>query len=142
MPPSGTFSDVDRAEVVAMLDEKVLRGGFGRLLRRIDGIAIRPASGAVGGPEATVSRPGLVGNRPMVQLSLEGSSEADVERRLAAANMGGPQPRASFGLCIYDFPGETGGTELLDFALRGLRALGAAPADGRWEYTATQPERA
>jgi hypothetical protein len=131
------FPDADRTAVVAVVDEKVLAGGIKGLLRSVDGIVITangPAHGA-SAAEAVISRAGVVNRRPKVVFSASGTSARDLERRLISADMCDPKPRASFGQCVYEFATDTRGTELVDFALRGLRALGAQPVDGRWSYS-------
>jgi hypothetical protein len=126
----GTFSDSDHAEVIAALRDTVLAGGLRRLFRPVDGIVITPvddASSSASLPEA------FVGTRT-VTFSLSGTSARDVERKLLAANMNEPPPRTSFGHCTYELDGDPTASELVDFALRGLRALGARPLDDRWDF--------
>jgi hypothetical protein len=126
----GTFSDSDHAEVIAALRDTVLSGGLRRLFRPVDGIVITPAddaSSAASVPEAFIAT-------RKVTFSLPGTSARDVERRLLAANMDEPPPRKSFGYCTYELDGDPTASELVDFALRGLRALGALPRDGRWDF--------
>jgi hypothetical protein len=138
----GKFTDSDRDDVVALLDEKVL-SGRSRFFGRIDGITITAASALpeeTSPPEAFISRAGIVNRRPKVGFSVSGTSARDVERRLLATDMREPDPRASFGQCVYEFRSETPGRELVDFALRGLRALAADPVDGHWIYTTIKAE--
>jgi len=126
----GTFSDTDHADVIAVLRDTVLGGGLRRLFRQVDGIVITPgddASSFASFPEA------FIGTR-RVTFSLSGTSARDVERRLLAANMDEPPPHKSFGHCTYELDRDATASELVDFALRGLRALGARPLDGRWDF--------
>jgi hypothetical protein len=126
----GTFSDSDHAEVIAALRDTVLGGGLRRLFRQVDGIVITPAddaSSSASFPEA------FIGTR-RVTFSLSGTSARDVERRLLMANMDEPPPRRSFGHCTYELDRNSTAGELVDFALRGLRALGARPLEGRWDF--------
>jgi hypothetical protein len=131
------FPDADRTAAVAVVDEKVLAGGIKGLLRSVDGIVISANSQAHGASaaEAVISRAGVVNRRPRVVFSASGTSARDIERRLISEDMRDPTPRASFGQCVYEFGTDARGTDLVDFALRGLRALGAEPVDGRWTYS-------
>jgi hypothetical protein len=141
MAPRGTFPDGDPSEVVDVLERKVLRGGIARFLRRIDGVAISSAGAEPGSPQASISKSGLTSKGPRVHFSPPGEmTEDDVQTRVRAAALRGPEPRKSFGQYVYDFPGDASGQELVTFALDGLRALGAEPANGMWEYQGTEPE--
>ena len=137
MPSERWFADSDRAAVVTVVEEKVLAGGIRGLFRSVDGIVITADSPARAGSvaDAAISRPGVVNRRPKVVFSASGSSARDVERTLIAADMHDPKPRTSFGQCVYEFGTDARGVELVDFALRGLRALGAQPTDGQWSYS-------
>ena len=137
MSSEGSFPDSDRTAAVTVVDEKVLAGGIRGLLRSIDGIVITADSSARASSvaEAAISRTGVVNRRPKVVFSASGTSARDVERRLISADMRDPKPRTSFGQCVYEFGTDARGAELVDFALRGLRALGAQPIDGKWSYS-------
>jgi hypothetical protein len=126
----GTFSDSDHTEVIVALQDAVLGGGLRRLFRQVDGIVITPADDASNPapvPEA------FIGARRLA-FSLSGTSARDVERRLLAANMDEPPPRKAFGYCTYEIGRTVNAGELVDFAVRGLRALGARPEGGRWDF--------
>jgi hypothetical protein len=143
MPPRGTFTDTDPTELVGLLEQTVLRSGtVGRLLRRIDSVVIRPAS-ADQAPCATISRPGIVGKAPHVfVVPSPNMTQEQAQSIIAAAGLEGPHARESFGQYVYDFAGDVSGEHLVSFALAALRAVGAQPADGRWEYQGLKPERA
>jgi len=64
-------------------------------------------------------------------------SEDAVSGRLAAAGVAAPDARMSFGQCIFDFPRDAPAADVVRFSLDAMRALGAEPADGRWEWTGT-----
>jgi hypothetical protein len=133
----GAFSDSDHTEVIAALEDTVLGGGLRRLFRQVDGIAITPAddaSNSASVPEAFIGGSDIVRRALRVSFSVSGTSARDVERRLLAANMHEPPPRRSFGQCTYELDRDAAASELVDFALRGLRALATRPVDGRWSF--------
>jgi len=133
----GVFSDSDRTEVIAALDDRVLSGGLRRLFRQVDGIVITPAvdaSDAASVPEAFIGVSDIMRRARRVTFSVSGTSARDVERRLLAANMNEPSPRSSFGHCTYELGRDATASELVDFALRGLRAVAVRPVDGRWSF--------
>ena len=43
----------------------------------------------------------------------------------------------SFGQCVFHFSRDAAATDVVHFSLDAMRALGAEPADGRWEWGAT-----
>ena len=133
----GAFSDSDHTEVIAALEDTVLGGGLRRLFRQVDGIAITPAddaSNSASVPEAFIGGSDIVRRALRVSFSVSGTSARDVERRLLAANMHEPPPHRSFGQCTYELDRDAAASELVDFALRGLRALATRPVDGRWNF--------
>jgi hypothetical protein len=142
MPPRGKFTDADTSEPVDVVQQTVLRSGVGRLLRRIDGVVIRPVS-ADQVPNATISRPGLVGKAPriVVEPPLDMTPE-QAQSIIAAADIDGPQARRSSGHCIYDFAADSSGAQLVGFALAALRAIGGQAVNDRWEYEGVEPEGA
>ena len=133
----GKFSDANRAPVVTAINEKVLGGGLRRLFRSVGSVVIMPVddSGPHASVEASLSCSGLVNRLPKVAFSASGTSARDLVRRLVAAHLDDPEPRASSGHAVYEFAADVTADELVDFAMRGLRVLGAHPADGRWTYT-------
>jgi len=133
----GAFSDSDHTEVIAALEDTVLGGGLRRLFRQVDGIVIMPAddaSNSTSVPEALIGGSDIVRRALRVTFSVSGTSGRDVERRLLTANMNEPPPRRSFGHCTYELDRDATASELVDFALRGLRALATRPVDGRWRF--------
>lgn len=133
----GAFFDSDHTEVIAALEDKVLRGGFRSLFRQVDGIVITPAeddaSNSSALPEAFVGGSDILRRAWRVTFSVSGTSARDVERRLLAANLDEPSPHTSFGHCTYELDRDSTASELVDFALRGLRALATRPVD-RWSF--------
>jgi hypothetical protein len=140
-PPSGEFSGSDPAELVDLLDRKVLRSGsIGRMLRSIDGVVVRPVSDDAES-QATISRPGLFGKSPFIFVDPPRELTQDHVRSLiAAAGLEAPHVRKSSGMYVYEFDEGTTAEELVAFALRALRAVGAHPPDNRWTYEGTAPE--
>jgi len=141
---TGEFTDVDRSAVVNLLDENALKSGIaGRLLRKIDGVVISPAGSKTPGA-ATITVTGLVTTTPIVFF--EPPSDFDrrhIRDRIDASGVdssGVTEVRDSFGVTVFEFGNDPTGTELVAFAISGLAALGVKPADGRWEYRATEPE--
>jgi hypothetical protein len=133
----GAFSDSDRTEVIGVLEDTVLRAGLRALFRQVDGIVITPAdddSNTASVPEAFIGGSGITRRALRVTFSVAGTSARDVERQLLAANVDEPLPRKSLGHCTYELAGDATGSELVDFALRGLRALTARPVEGRWNF--------
>jgi len=133
----GEFSDSDHTEVIAALEDTVLGGGLRKLFRQVDGIVITAADDASSSgshPEAFIGGSDIVRRARRVTFSVSGTSARDVQRRLLAANMDEPPPRTSFGHCTYELDRDATASELVDFALRGLRALAARPIDGRWSF--------
>ena len=57
--------------------------------------------------------------------------------RLSAAGVTAPDARLSFGQCVFDFPRDASAATVVRFSLDAMRALGAEPADRRWEWGAT-----
>jgi hypothetical protein len=148
--PGGTFTEHDLSDVADLLDQKVLKGGLGRLFRKFDGVGVRPASTgapprsmraatAAGIPQASISKSGLFSAATVKLWPPADMSEDDAMQLVSDAGVG-PEPRKSFGQYIYDFPGDVAGGELVKFATAALRALGARPANDRWEWWASEPE--
>ena len=144
------FTQSDMSEVADLLDQKVLKGGLGRLFRRFDGVGVRPASAGgpprsmraateAGIPQASISKSGLFGAATVKLWPPADMSEDDAMQLVSDAGVG-PEPRKSFSQYIYDFPGDVKGVELLNFATAALRAIGAQPANDRWEWWASEPE--
>jgi hypothetical protein len=132
----GAFFDSDHTEVISALEDKVLRGGLRSLFRQVDGIVITPADDASNSssfPEAFIGGSHVLRRAWRVTFSVSGTSARDVERWLLAANLDEPSPRTSFGHCTYELDRDSTASELVDFALRGLRALATRPVD-RWSF--------
>ena len=151
MAPKGTFSGANPSEVVEFLDAKVLKGGIGRLFRRFDGVVVRPTSAGppprtmrhateAGIAQASISKSGMVGTKAHVHFwPPEGMDEEHAAHQVAGAGPGAPEPRTSFGQYFFDFPADATGSDLVQFAVAGLRALGAQPDGDSWEWLATEP---
>ena len=131
----------------------MLKGGLGRLLRKFDGVDLRPATAGdsprsmrkateAGIPQASIHKGGLTGDARVHLWAPAGMTEDDVVQRVTAAGVAGPEPRKSFGQYSYDFPGDVSGAQLVQFALAGMRAIGAEPAGEQWEWSASQPDSA
>ena len=153
MARQGAFPDDDPGEVVDVLERRVLRSGIGRLLRRINGVVIGPfpdaaaarnsTRGEVGNPQVTISSPGLFAKKSTAfVVPPDGMTRDWARSRVVAAKLNAPEPRKSAGQYVYDFPLDTSATQLVEFALGVLRALGAQPTNGRWAYCTTEPEGA
>jgi hypothetical protein len=126
--------------VLDCVDESVTAGGIRGLLRRGESVVITPVPGGdTSVPEASISRSGLVASSPKVTFSLPGMSGRDVERWLLAAGLSDGAPRRSSAFCTYSLPSDATAEEIVDLAVRGLRALRAEPVDDRWEFSVQKP---
>jgi len=148
----GAFTDADTSEVEGFIEQKLLhRGVLGRL-SRVDGVSIRPAVSGLEGlgrkerkarrqevPGTWIGRAGAIRHAVPVHIRPPGppGKEDAVPGELAAAGVTAPEPRMSFGQCIFDFPRDTSAADVVRFALAAMRALGAEPAEGRWEWDRT-----
>ena len=140
MAKKGTFPDDDPAELLDFIASKLLKKGFaGKLLGRYDGVYIRPHDTDTSAV-VRVGKPGLLSKDIGVLVSEGGGGNKDTVRKLEAAGVAGPEVRSSFGQQIHDFPPETPAADIVEFALAALRALGATPADGLWEWEASVPD--
>lgn len=151
MASQGTFAEDDPRDVVDLFDKKIVgKGVIGKIFGRVDAVIVRP-SWKGGGPtvpmrdathagvsQARISAGGLTSVGPSVFLVPGGAmSQDDANAKVVAAGIAGaPRSRMSFGQHLYDFSETATGKDLLDFSIAALRALGAKPADGRWEYVA------
>ncbi len=141
MAKKGTFTEAEPAELVDFLESKLLKKGFaGKLFSRYDGVYVTARGGEKGGAAVRIGKPGLLSRDVGVLVSPPSNADrGDVARHLEAAGVHGPEVRKSFGQTIYDFDPATPAPELVTFALAALRALGSTPADGRWQWEASQP---
>jgi hypothetical protein len=148
---SGTVTDTDPGELVDFIDRKLL-GGVMRMFSRVDGVSIHPAVGGLDGldrkgrrarlrevPGVWVGRPRWYSRKVTVHVRPPGppGREDAVPDKIAAAGVAAPEARMSFGQCIYKFPRATSATDIVQFSLAAMRAVGAQPADGRWEWGRT-----
>lgn len=152
MAKGGAFTDRDTSEVEGFIERKLLhRGVLGRL-SRVDGVSIRPVVSGLDGlgrkerkarrqevPGTWIGRAGSVRRSVPVHVRPSGppGSEDAVPGRLAAAGVTAPDARMSFGQCIFHFPRDVPASDVVRFSLDAMRALGAEPADGRWEWAVT-----
>jgi len=92
-----------------------------------------------GTPGTWIGRAGSVRRSVPVHVRPSGppGSEDAVPGRLAAAGVTAPDARMSFGQCIFHFPRDVPASDVVRFSLDAMRALGAEPADGRWEWAVT-----
>ena len=148
----GTFTDADISEVEAFVDGRLLHRGVLARLRRVDGVSIHPTIAGwddLGRKERKARRretPGTwIGRSRLLRRSVPvhvrppgppGKEDA-LPGKLAAAGVEAPQARISFGQCIFDFRADTAAADIVRFSLAAMRALGADPAGGRWEWRAT-----
>jgi hypothetical protein len=148
----GAFTDRDSSEVEEFIERKLLhRGVLGRF-SRVDGVSIRPVVSGLEGlgrkerkarrqdvPGTWIGRAGSIRRSVPVHVRPPGpaGSEDAVPGRLAAAGVTAPDARMSLGQCTFDFPRDASAADVVRFSLDAMRALGADPADGRWEWTAT-----
>ena len=90
-------------------------------------------------PGTWIGRAGSIRRSVPVHVRPSGppGSEDAVPGRLEAAGVAAPDARMSFGQCIFDFPRDAPAADVVRFSLDAMRALGAEPADGRWEWTGT-----
>lgn len=151
MAKGGAFTDRDTSEVEGFIERKLLhRGVLGRL-SRVDGVSMPVVSGLDGlgrkerkarrreAPGTWIGRAGSIRRSVPVHVRPPGppGSEDAVPGRLAAARVTAPDARTSFGQCIFDFPLDASAADVVRFSLDAMRALGAEPADGRWEWAGT-----
>lgn len=148
MPGSGTFTESDPSEAVDLVDRKLLHGAL-RAFRRVDGVSIRPAQDGLDGlsrrersaarrsvPHVWIGRPRWY--RRSVTVNIWGVDGDTVAGTLAAAGVDAPEARVGVGgTCALRFPNGVSADDLVRFCLAALHALGARPADGRWEYSQT-----
>jgi hypothetical protein len=148
----GAFTDRDSSEVEEFIERKLLhRGVLGRF-SRVDGVSIRPVVSGLEGlgrkerkarrqdvPGTWIGRAGSIRRSVPVHVRPSGppGSEDAVPGRLAAAGVTAPDARMSFGQCIFDFSRDASAADVVRFSLDAMRALGAEPANGRWEWAAT-----
>ena len=152
MAKGGAFTDRDSSEVEEFIERKLLhRGVLGRF-SRVDGVSIRPVVSGLEGlgrkerkarrqdvPGTWIGRAGSIRRSVPVHIRPPGppGSEDAVPGRLSASGVTAPDARMSFGQCIFDFPRDASAAGVVRFSLDAMRALGAEPADGRWEWAAT-----
>lgn len=118
---------------------------------RVDGVSIRPVVSGLEGlgrkerkarrqdvPDTWIARAGSIRRSMPVQVRPSGppGSEDAVPGRLAAG-VTAPDAHMSLGQCIFDFPRHASASDVVRFSLDAMRALGAEPADGRWECSGT-----
>ena len=152
MAKGGAFTDRDSSEVEEFIERKLLhRGVLGRF-SRVDGVSIRPVVSGLEGlgrkerkarrqevPGTWIGRAGSIRRSVPVHVRPPGppGKEDTVAEQLAAAGVSGPEARMSFGQCVFHFSRDAAATDVVRFSLDAMRALGAEPADGRWEWAAT-----
>ena len=90
-------------------------------------------------PGTWIGRAGSIRRSVPVHVRPPGppGKEDTVAEQIAAAGITGPEARMSFGQCVFHFSRDAAATDVVRFALDAMRALGAEPADGRWEWDAT-----
>jgi len=148
----GAFTDRDSSEVEEFIERKLLhRGVLGRF-SRVDGVSIRPVVSGLEGlgrkerkarrqevPGTWIGRAGSIRRSVPVHVRPPGppGKEDTVAEQIAAAGITGPEARMSFGQCVFHFSRDAAATDVVRFSLDAMRALGAEPADGRWEWGAT-----
>ena len=152
MAKGGAFTDRDSSEVEEFIERKLLhRGVLGRF-SRVDGVSIRPVVSGLEGlgrkerkarrqevPGTWIGRAGSLRRSVPVHVRPPGppGKEDTVADQIAAAGITGPEARMSFGQCVFHFSRDAAATDVVRFSLDAMRALGAEPADGRWEWDAT-----
>ena len=152
MAKGGSFSDRDSSEVEEFIERKLLhRGLFGRF-SRVDGVSIRPVVSGLEGlgrkerkarrqevPGTWIGRAGSIRRSVPVHVRPPGppGKEDAVPEQLAAAGITAPEARMSFGQCVFHFSRDAAATDVVRFSLDAMRALGAEPTAGRWEWDAT-----
>src|SRR5262245_55313256 len=150
MAPKGTYSESDPSEVGDFLDRKVLKGALGRFFAKFDGAVILPASAGeapksmrkateAGIPHASITKTKLSGSVHVHLWPPAGMTEDDVAQRVGAAGIGAPEPRKSFGQYLYEFGDDATGAQLVSFATKAVRAIGATPAGDQWIWWSSQP---
>ena len=139
MPPKGMFSDADPSEVVDLLDAKILTGSLvGKLFARINAVTIGPAGDD--GPHVYIAKPGLMSRTPHLTVFASDVEPRMVQQKIEQAGVTGAEPKISWGQLHYDFPAGVTGTQVLDFALGSLRALGVSATT--WAYEGQVPDSA
>jgi hypothetical protein len=148
----GAFTDRDSSEVEEFIERKLLHRGLLGRFSRVDGVSIRPVvSGleGLGRKERKARRqevPGTwIGRAGSIRRSLPGhvrppgppGKEDTVAEQIAAAGITAPEARMSVGQCVFHFSRDAAATDVVRFSLDAMRALGAEPSDGRWEWDAT-----
>ncbi|HEY4398008.1 MAG TPA: hypothetical protein VGO28_10080 [Acidimicrobiia bacterium] len=152
MAKGGAFTDGDTSEVEEFIERKLLRRGVLGRFSRVDGVSIRPVVSGLEGlgrkerkarrqevPGTWIGRARSIRRSVPVHVRPPGppGSEDGVPSRLAAAGVSAPDARMSLGQCIFDFPRDAAAADFVRFSLDAMRALGAEPADGRWEWAGT-----
>ncbi len=148
----GSFAEGDARQVIEVLGRTIVGlGAVDRVFGRVDAVILRPTwkgggptvsmrdATNAGVPQARISAGGLTSPGPSVFLVPGGAmTQADANAKVVSAAIpGAPQSRIQFGQHVYEFSESATGTDLLDFSFAALKAIGARPADNRWEYFAS-----
>ena len=152
MTKGGAFTERDSSEVEEFIERKLLHRGLLGRFSRVDGVSIRPVVSGLEGlgrkerkarrrevPGTWIGRAGSIRRSVPVHVRPPGppGKEDTVAEQLAAAGINAPEARMSFGQCVFHFSRDAAATDVVRFSLDAMRALGAEPADGRWEWDAT-----
>ncbi len=153
MAKGGAFTDRDTSEVEGFIEQKLLHRGVLARFSRVDGVSIRPAISGLEGlgrkerkarrqevPGTWIGRAGSIRRALPVHIRPPGppGKEDAVPGQLSAAGVTAPEAHMSFGQCIFHFSrDDTSAADVVRFALAAMRALGAEPAEGRWEWDRT-----